>query len=76
MPMVAYFVAKDLTACIEAGAVQIHAMNSQRGLDGRREVTLSSAVFAAAYGYASGSQVSLLGPWQTGGENGTPWSPA
>eukprot|EP00439_Symbiodinium_sp_Y106_P024247 s5997_g2.t4 len=39
MPMVAYFVAKDLTACIE--------------------VTLSSAVFAAAYGYASGSQVSL-----------------
>ncbi|CAE7637750.1 ABCG25, partial [Symbiodinium pilosum] len=39
MPMVAYFVAKDLTACVE--------------------VTLSSAVFAAAYGYASGSQISL-----------------
>ncbi|CAL1128766.1 unnamed protein product [Cladocopium goreaui] len=39
MPMIAYFVAKDLAAYIE--------------------VTLSSAVFAAAYGYASGCQIPL-----------------
>ncbi|CAJ1363814.1 unnamed protein product, partial [Effrenium voratum] len=39
MPMVAYFVAKDLAAYVE--------------------VTMSSAVFTAAYGYASGCQIPL-----------------
>ena len=74
MPMIAYFVAKDMAAYIEAGWSRVVTKAEQRwNTDPKRrpltlwswhetQVTLSSAVFAAVYGFASGCQIPLSDP--------------